>query len=301
VWWIRLVGCAAEAPPPVRPPVEAPPIAVVRIAGGVASLGSPPDEPGRMPDEPVRTVEIPHDLLVMTTEVTQGAWAALLGENPMERRTQAWAGRQQGGCGVLRGESQVALDLPVTCVSWYDAAAFANALSVHDGLAPAYAIEGTDVRWDRASPGWRLPTEAEWEYVARRSGAGPWGRGADGSGLCAFANLADARLEAVLPQVDTAPCDDGFAGLRRAVDATPDASGLVDLVGNAWEWTWDVYAPEPGAGLDPAGPATGDGRVFRGGGWDALPEHARLARRPGALPGNRAQWLGVRLVRTEVR
>ncbi|MBA2320650.1 MAG: SUMF1/EgtB/PvdO family nonheme iron enzyme [Deltaproteobacteria bacterium] len=297
MWIIAALGCGEPSPPGGLFIRSMPEITAVKIPVGEAMLGSPDDEVGRGPEERQRPVKLTRDLLVMTTEVTQGAYEGVIGVNPMRAAMQRWGGGAKGGCRVLRGESQVAPDFPVACVTWYDAVVFANALSELAGLKPVYVIDETQVIWDRAGDGWRLPTESEWEWVARQSGAGSWGRGAAADAICGFANIADTTLEAVLPEVDSSPCTDGVAGLRSVTAGVPDRNGIVDLTGNVWEWTWDVYAPEPPTGVDPTGPLSGDGRVFRGGGWDTELVNARLARRPGALPTNRAQWLGVRLVR----
>ncbi|TCO18052.1 sulfatase-modifying factor enzyme 1 [Kribbella steppae] len=133
-------------------------------------------------------------------------------------------------------------DLPLTGLSWYDAIALCNQLSAVVGLAPAYVIDGSEVRWDTDSPGYRLPTEAEWQYACTA-----------GTPAYRYGPLEDIAWYA-----------DNSAGRAHAVGLkAPNAWGLHDMLGNIWEWCWDLY--------DPA--TYGSYRIFRGGGF-ADPERS---------------------------
>ncbi|GIF76252.1 formylglycine-generating enzyme family protein [Asanoa siamensis] len=157
--------------------------------------------------------------------------------------------------------------LPVESVSWLDAVGYCNALSSACGLAPAYGIAGADVTWDRASPGYRLPTEAEWEYACRAGTTGPrygpldeiaWYRGNSGE-----------RIHEV--------------GGRR-----PNAWGLHDMLGNVWDWCWDVYDAE----------VYGTYRVLRGGGWFDEQWSCRASVRRRSHPTYQVDDVGFRVART---
>jgi len=150
-------------------------------------------------------------------------------------------------------------------VSWYDAVAYANKLSQKDGLRPAYTINGTNVGWDKKANGWRLPTEAEWEYAAR---GGQSSRGYTYAG----SNVPDtvAWYTETTNDKGTEP-----VGTKMANEL-----GLYDLSGNLWEWCWDwkaVYTS--GVQTDPSGAASGTNRVKRGGSWNNDASNARSANR----------------------
>jgi formylglycine-generating enzyme required for sulfatase activity len=126
--------------------------------------------------------------------------------------------------------------VPLTGVSWYDAVALCNEMSLSAGLPVAYSIDGSEVSWDRASPGYRLPTEAEWQYAC--TAGTPGYRYGPLDEIAWYAANSGGRAHPV--------------GLR-----VPNAWGLHDMLGNVWEWCWDLYDPE----------TYGSYRIFRGGGF----------------------------------
>jgi sulfatase modifying factor 1 len=197
------------------------------------------------------------------TEVTQGLWSAVMGVNPSHFRS-AFSG-----------------PMPVEGVSWDDSVGFVNEVSRLMGLRPVYDGSGDDVRWDRGAPGFRLPTEAEWEYAAR-AGQGFEYAGSDDVGAVAwFLENSGLRSHPVGRKI-------------------PNAWGLCDMSGNVWEWCWDRYGAYPRwDSVDPSGPSRGPLRVIRGGSWRLVPRYARVAYRYWSEPGDRDYDLGLRLVRTD--
>ncbi|MDQ0736438.1 formylglycine-generating enzyme family protein [Arthrobacter agilis] len=155
---------------------------------------------------------------------------------------------------------------PVTDVSWRDALRFCNEASAREGLEPAYTLDGSGPRWETGASGFRLPTEAEWEYACRAGSSGPhYGP------LDRIAWTADDDVEAPRP-----------VGSKQA-----NAFGLHDTLGNVWEWCWDL--------LDPA--RYGDYRVFRGGGFADRAWSVRASTRRGGAPGMSHPDVGLRLAR----
>jgi formylglycine-generating enzyme required for sulfatase activity len=126
--------------------------------------------------------------------------------------------------------------LPLCGVSWYDAVALCNEMSVSAGLPVAYSIDGPEVSWDRSSPGYRLPTEAEWQHAC--TAGSPGYRYGPLDEIAWYAGNSGGRAHPV--------------GLR-----APNAWGFHDMLGNVWEWCWDLYDPE----------TYGSYRIFRGGGF----------------------------------
>jgi len=127
-------------------------------------------------------------------------------------------------------------DRPAHRMTWFDAIRLCNWFSDTHGLEPAYTIEGRRVHWDVAADGFRLPTEAEWEYACRA-----------GTLSAQYGELRDVAWTAL----------DDVDGPQAVELKSPNAFGLYDTLGNVWEWCWDH--------LDPA--RYGDYRVFRGGSW----------------------------------
>ncbi len=185
--------------------------------------------------------------------------------------------------------------------------AFANALSERDGFPSAYSgvdqcksSKGTSVRWDRASVGYRIPTEAEWEYAARAGGHTLFAGSASYRAVCEVGNLADLSATAPFGWKEdwSKQCADRHSGPAPVGSYTANPWGLHDMTGNVWEWCWDWYSREDKPSTDPFGPPVGVHRVFRGGSWSSNPRYARVAARDADSPGFRDIYLGLRLVRT---
>jgi len=183
-------------------------------------------------------------------------------------------------------------DYPVVCVSWFDATQYCNWLSAKEGLKPAYDINGQTIYWDRSANGYRLPTEAEWEYGCRAGTSTPFSTG-------------DRISTGQANYNGNYPYNYGNKGLFRktAVQSgslPPNAWGLYDMHGNVWEWCWDYYSlPKSAPVSDPAGPDSGRHRINRGGGWASPAKSLRSAARSSDFPETAGSSLGFRLARNK--
>jgi formylglycine-generating enzyme required for sulfatase activity len=178
---------------------------------------------------------------------------------------------------------------PVENVSWYDAVRFCNALSEMENLKPFYKIEGKTVTMpSKESPGFRLPTEAEWEYACRVGSKTRYSFGDDPASLGEHAWYVENSGQKTQP-----------VGKKR-----PNAFGLYDMHGNVWEWCWDgwdedyyklfsMHLPV----IDPLGPSLATFRVVRGGGWDFRPRSLWSAARVRREPDDQLVSLGFRVAR----
>ena len=228
----------------------------VRINPGRFTMGSPTSEALRSGDETQHEVVLTRAFLMKTTEVTQAEWSSVMGTNPSAH----------SGCS----------NCPVEQVSWDDAVEYLNELSSRDGLQACYSGDGIFSGLD--CTGYRLPTEAEWEYAARATTRGP-----------GYGDLDEVAWYDENSGFETHP-----TGTK-----AKNAWGLYDMIGNVWEWTGDWYSEYPsGKVTDPAGPPSGDYRVYRGGSWLYDAQFARSAYRYYDAPGYRFDDLGFRAVRT---
>jgi len=232
------------------------PAGYVRILPGTFTMGFPQRGSGRYVNQDQHQVTITRAYCMKATEVTQGEWLALMGGNPSTFQ-------------------QCGLACPVEQVSWDDAVLYANALSRREGLPECYVGSGLS---GLACRGYRLPTEAEWEYAARagRKSAGP------------------GNLDSVAWYAENAGGTTSAVGQKQ-----PNAWGLYDMIGNVWEWTGDRFGGYEGAVTDPLGPSSGSSRATRGGSWNCSPDMVRVEVRGSDAPSFRNRYLGFRLVRTE--
>lgn len=240
--------------------------AMVLVQPGAFVMGTPRGEQGRQSNEAMRPVRLTRAYYLSTTEVT----------NAQYRRFAA-----AHSSGIVKRETLDNDRQPVARVSWDDAARYCNWLSAQDGLAAAYREEGGAMRRvEPATTGYRLPSEAEWEWAARFTGGGsasgqryPWGGGFPPPARSG--NFADVLAENLAPAIIPG-YEDGYAAAAPVGSFAPSPLGLLDLGGNVAEWVHDVYDGalpiDPPEAADPFGPASGGEHVIRGSSW----MHARL-------------------------
>ncbi len=246
--------------------------AMVLVGGGVFTMGDTAGG-GRIDERPLHPVTL-SSFYIARTEVTEAEFEAIMGFNPS---------KQKGS------------DLPVEQVTWYEAVTYCNELSRSGGLQEVYKI--SDVRkdaagntisaivvMDRASNGYRLPTEAEWEYASRG------GRQSHG-----YQYSGGNDVGAVAWYYDNAAGTPHRAGTKQ-----PNELGIFDLSGNVWEWCWDWYGPYSSASVtNPEGALPhGDTRVVRGGSWVGVADVTRSSSRSALPPTVRSDAVGFRVVRS---
>ena len=227
------------------------------------------------------------DLIVSDHEVTRGEYKVVMGSDPSTASAYDKDGKKLEGDDVLNN--------PVNYVNWYDAIVYCNKLSIKEKLAPCYSINGStnpddwgtvpesdDDEWNAATcnfkaNGYRLPTEAEWEWLAR------------GEENYTYAGSDNVD--------DVAWYDKNANGTREVKTKAQNGYGLYDISGNVWEWCWDWYGSISSSSTSD-GASSSYFRVLRGGSWftfDGL--YCQVANRNSDNPNLRFNWYGFRVVR----
>jgi formylglycine-generating enzyme required for sulfatase activity len=256
---------------------------MVQIQGGTFTMGSPETEANRDANETQHQVTLT-GFYMGKYPVTQAQYESVMGNNPSYFTPS-----------VSNGAST--MNRPVEKVSWYDAIVFCNKLSMNEDLSPAYSISGStdpavwgtvptssNATWNAVeivagSTGYRLPTEAQWEYACR-------------AGTTTAYNTGDTISD------NTGWYSSNSSDRTHNVGEKPaNAWGLCDMHGNVHEWCWDwngAYATE--AQTDPTGAVSGGYRQVRGGAWVNLGQYLRSARRNNRSPNtNYDNQVGFRL------
>ena len=250
----------------------------IRIKGGIFMMGSPRSEWDRDENEVMHPVKL-NGFSLGKHLVTQQEYESVMGTNPS----------------TFKGDT-----LPVECVSWYDTIEYCNKRSAQEGLIPVYTINKSRsdsnntnefdinkwlVNWNWNADGYRLPTEAEWEYACR---AGTNTAFYTGNSI----TVAQANYDGKEQSRQSTTMVGSFA---------PNPWGLYDMHGNIFEWCWDWYGNyiSGGTQTDPFGVTSGTHRVLRGGSWNKKAQTLRSAYRVGSTPSLRSSEFGFRLVRPQ--
>ncbi len=262
------------------------------VGSGEFQMGSHVSEKDRRDDESQHMVRITQPFLMGTHEVTQDEYAEVMGQRP------SWFSPTGDGAGKVA--KLKTSRFPVDSVTWFDTIEFCNRLSKRDGYAPYYSIERAKFKDMSDAPtrvkilggvGYRLPTEAEWEYACRAGSTTVYHFGNSGSG----GNYAHRG---------TSVYGVGSNKLSRTTTVgsyKPNNWGIYDMHGNVAEWCSDwydksYYANSPAT--DPTGPPTGDHRVLRGGSWLVKQASCRSAIRFWNVPEKSNIYIGFRIART---
>jgi formylglycine-generating enzyme required for sulfatase activity len=221
-------------------------------------------------EKPVHTVTLTKSFYMGKYEITQSQWKTVMGTDPSN----------------FKGDN-----LPIEQVSWYEAVEFCNKLSEKDGLTKCYTINDYDVTCNWSAKGWRLPTEAEWEYTCK---AGTTNDFYSGSLTNEYTISLDSNLDKIGWYYDNSSDQTHPVGQKQA-----NAFGLFDMSGNVYEWCWDRYSSTYYTNTtvtDPTGSSEGSLRLLRGGCWYYGADFCRGAHRFSFQPDYRDKGMGFRIV-----
>ena len=293
---LGIIGCSGPSVPiaPIGPQGVVVPEGFVLIPAGTFQMGS---KDGEDSNKPVHEVTITKPFYMGKYEVTQAEY----------EKYCSYTGSNSPNSSYGDGDNY-----PAYYVSWYDAIVYCNKRSMAEGLTPCYSIndltnpeewgklpttawddplrdtwDAVECNWN--ANGYRLPTEAEWEYAARA--------GDNTVDSLTYSGTSDVNeLEKYAWYYDNSDYTTHEVGKKEA-----NVFGLYDMSGNIWEWCWNWFTSEydenTEGGSDPTGASAGSNRVYRGGGWYDYSDYCAVSYRDCSIPLLPLHYLGFRVVR----
>ncbi|RLC50046.1 MAG: hypothetical protein DRZ79_05015, partial [Candidatus Cloacimonadota bacterium] len=241
---------------------------MIAVQGDTFQMGS---KNGKKREKPMHSVTV-SDFYIGKYEVTQKEWKEIMENNPS----------------YFTGDN-----LPVENVSWYDAVEFCNKKSIKEGLTPCYTGSGKNIKCDFSANGYRLPTEAEWEYAAR---------GGNKRQSATLSKTEDNKYSGSNNIDKVAWCSSNSGYKTHPVGTKqPNELGIYDMSGNVWEWCNDWYDKNYYSNSPknkPLGPKKGKYCVLRGGSWNNNASYCRVSFRGRDFKGVSFNYYGFRLART---
>ena len=244
---------------------------LIKIQGGTFKMGSKDsDGLADVDEQKEHTVNL-NTFEISKFEVTVWEWKQFIKDNKMKMPVKPTWGWQD--------------NYPINGVTWNEAIAYCNWLSKKEKLQPVYTKKGPNFICNFKANGYRLPTEAEWEFAAK-----------GGASSKSFKYSGSNNLDDVAWHKNKSKGTPHTIGTK-----LPNELGLYDMSGNVWEWCWDWYNKDfykQEKGENPRGPEMGDRRSVRGGSWDSQPNYVRPANRISTEPNKTHEFYGFRVART---
>ncbi|WP_264550370.1 formylglycine-generating enzyme family protein [Flavobacterium sp. N2820] len=244
---------------------------LIQVKGGTFKMGSKNSDTSAELDEQKEHSVTLNTFEISKFEVTVWEWKQFIKANKMKMPIKPSWGWQD--------------NYPINGITWNEAIAYCNWLSTKEKLQPCYSKKGPNFVCNFKANGYRLPTEAEWEFAAK-----------GGTNSKGFRYSGSDKLE------DVAWYKVNSNGQPHTVGTKlPNELGIYDMSGNVWEWCWDWYNKDfykLEKGDNPKGPEMGERRTVRGGSWDSKSNYVRPANRISTIPSKTHEFYGFRIART---
>jgi formylglycine-generating enzyme required for sulfatase activity len=244
---------------------------LIQVKGGTFKMGSKTSDTSAELDEQKEHSVTLNTFEISKFEVTVWEWKQFIKANKMKMPIKPSWGWQD--------------NYPINGITWNEAIAYCNWLSTKEKLQPCYSKKGPNFVCNFKANGYRLPTEAEWEFAAK-----------GGTNSKGFRYSGSDKLEDVAWHKVNSNGQPHTVGTK-----LPNELGIYDMSGNVWEWCWDWYNKDfyKLEKVDnPKGPEMGERRTVRGGSWDSKSNYVRPANRISTIPSKTHEFYGFRIART---
>lgn len=244
---------------------------LIQVKGGTFKMGSKKSDTSAELDEQKEHTVTLNTFEINKFEVTVWEWKQFIKANKMKMPPKPTWGWQD--------------NYPINGITWNEAIAYCNWLSIKENLQPCYTKKGPNFLCNFQANGYRLPTEAEWEFAAK-----------GGTSSKNYRFSGSDKIEDVAWYKSNSKGHPNTIGTK-----LPNELGIYDMSGNVWEWCWDWYNKDfykQEKGDNPKGPEMGERRTVRGGSWDSQPNYIRPANRISTIPSKTHEFYGFRTART---